>query len=93
MSEPLQPAPLAALAVATAVPGLFGFFCPDVLGVREHPPELVHQQQTKAAAASLILGAAGSALSRTPWPFLIALALTGLLIWEYEAARERTTST
>ncbi len=90
MSErPLQPAPLAVLGVVTSVPGLFGFFCPDVLN-QGSAPELVHQQQVKATVASLLLGAAGSALSKTPWPFLVALAMCGILIWEYETMRRRT---
>jgi hypothetical protein len=93
MSErPLQPAPIAALAVATAVPGLFGFFLPDVLGSTAHDPALVRLQQTKAAAASLLLGAACSAVSRTPWPFLLSLGLTGVLMIEYESVRRRVAS-
>jgi len=90
MSErALQPAPIAALAVATAVPGFYGFFCPDILGSKDHDPQLVKLQQTKAAGASLALGAAASAISKTPWPFLIAVVLVGVLTWEYEVVRRR----
>ena len=74
-----------AITMLTAVPGMFTLFLPDPLGAREKDPQHLRLQQAKGIVASLGLGAAGSAITKTPWPFLLALGLTGILMWEYEA--------
>ena len=78
-----------AITVLCSVPGVFAFFLPDPLGARSHDPQHLRLQQAKGAVASLGLGAAGSAITRTPWPFLLAVALAGLMMWEYEAIAHR----
>jgi hypothetical protein len=75
--------------VLTAVPGLFGFFLPDPLGAKDKDPQHLRMQQAKGIVASLALGAAGSAVTKTPWPFLLAVSLTGLLMWEYQTTALR----
>ncbi len=89
---PPPPAAAVALMVATAVPGLFGFFCPGVLDAGKHPDAAVRLQQTKAGVASLALGAAGSAATKTPWPFILSLTLVCLVLWEYRTAPQQETS-
>lgn len=89
MSQPTSPDLTMAITVGAGVPALFGFFCPPILETGDHDRSLVKLQQAKAAVASLVLGAAGSAITRTPWPFLLTLALTGLTMWEYETAHRR----
>lgn len=78
-----------AITVLCSVPGVFAFFLPDPLGARDHDPQHLRMQQAKGAVASLGLGAVGSAVTKTPWPFLLALALTGLMMWEYQAVGRR----
>ncbi len=80
---------VAGLAVATGVTGLYGVFVPDALTAAQLPGPHVHHQQVKAGAASLLLGAACSAVTRTPWPFLLALALVAVLMAEFETVRRR----
>jgi hypothetical protein len=80
----LSPAQATAFTVAMGVPGIFGFFCPGPLDTTSHPPNLVRQQQAKAIVASLALGCAGTSFTRTPWPFLLSLALVGILMAEYK---------
>lgn len=89
MAESMSAEATVAVTVGCAVPGLFGFFCPAVLEVGGHDRQAVRLQQAKASVASLVLGAAGSVITRTPWPFLLAAALIGLLMWEYESAHRR----
>ena len=84
MSQPSAEGTMA-ITVLCAVPGVFAFFLPDPLGARSHDREHVRLQQAKGTVASLALGAAGSAVTKTPWPFLLAIALTGLMMWEYQA--------
>lgn len=80
----MSPGQAAAFTVAVSVPGFFGFFCPSLLDTGKHDTQLVRQQQVKATAASFALGIAGSAVTRTPWPFLLAVGITGLIMWQYE---------
>lgn len=81
-----QPTPDAAMSigVVTGCLGIFGFLCPGVLDAIKHDSATVRTQQAKAAIASLGLGAAGSAFTKTPWPFLVSLVMVGLLVWEFE---------
>ena len=90
MSEqgPSQDA-MVALSIGTAVPGLWGFFCPSPTDQDGHDKETIRVQQAKAGAASLAVGFAGTVICHKPWPFLVALALVGLLLWEYESHRKR----
>lgn len=80
------------ITVGTAIPGVFGFFVPAVLDVArgEHDRDLVRLQQAKASTASLVLGAVGSAVTKTPWPFLLSVGLVALLMWEFEVAHRRS---
>lgn len=85
----MTPEVAAAITVVTAVPGVFSFFCPSVLDVNKHNPDEVRLQQAKSVVCSLVLGGAGSAATKTPWPFLMACAITALVLWEYETAHRR----
>jgi hypothetical protein len=80
----LSPSQAASFTVALAVPGIFGFFCPGILDVRNHAQDDVRRQQAKAAVAALGVGAAATAASKTPWPFLLAIAITAFILWQYE---------
>lgn len=86
-----NPPPDAAMSigVATGCLGIFGFLCPAVLEVADKPDDRVRLQQAKATIAALGLGAAGSAVTKTPWPFLTAVIMIGLLMWEFESNRSR----
>ena len=79
------------LSIATAVPGVWSFFCPPVLDQSPYGDELVKQQQIKATVASLALGATAGMIARKPWPFLVAMFICGLMVWEYGTARKRDT--
>ena len=87
-----SPDAMIALSIGTAVPGIFGFFCPGPLDQADHDPGSIRLQQTKACAASLLLGAAAAGVAKKPWPFLIAVTLTALLMGEYEVHRRRGAS-
>lgn len=80
---------LMCITVATGTMGIFGFLLPGVLDVATKDDDRVNLQRTKAAIAGLALGAAGSAGTRTPWPFLTAVVMVGLLSWEFEANRSK----
>lgn len=84
-----SPDAMIALSIGTAVPGVWGFFCPSPLDQGDHDVDTVRLQQAKAAVASLTLGVIASAIAKKPWPFLVSLALVGLLMWEYESQRKR----
>ena len=77
------------LSIGTAIPGLWCLFCPPVLDTGQYDLEVVRLQQVKAVAASLGLGAVASTIARKPWPFLVAVAITGLLLCESECGRKR----
>ena len=77
------------LSIATAVPGVWSFFCPAVLDQGPYADDVVRLQQVKAAVASLGLGAVASTIARKPWPFLVALFMIGILYAEYESSRKR----
>ena len=89
MSEAPSAEATMAITMLASVPGVFAFFLPDPLGARDHDERHVRMQQVKGSVASLGLGAVGSAVTRTPWPFLLAVALTGLMLWEYQATTYR----
>jgi hypothetical protein len=89
MAREISPSAAASLTVACTVPGLFTFFCPALPNVGGADRSELKLGQAKAAAASLVLGAAGSAFARSPWPFLATLALVALIIWQYEAEHAR----
>lgn len=91
MSSP-PPDELMCITVATGTMGIFGFLLPGVLDVAGKDDGRVRMQQSKAAIAGLALGAAGSAGTKTPWPFLTALIMVILLSWEFEANRKRGTA-
>lgn len=78
-----------AITVLASVPGVFAFFLPDPLSGQAQDNDRLRLQQAKGTVASLALGAIGSAVTRTPWPFLLALALTGLMMWEYQVIAHR----
>ena len=80
---------VAGLAVATGVSSLYGVFVPDALSAAQLDQARVHEQQLKAGVASLILGAGCSAIARSPWPFLLAVALVALLMTEFASVRRR----
>jgi hypothetical protein len=86
----MTPGQAATFTVALAVPGIFGFFCPGLLDVPKHDQHAVRQQQAKAAVGSLLLGAAGSAVTKTPWPFLLSLAISAFILWQYEQQHGKT---
>ena len=89
MAQEFSPSAAASLTVACTVPGLFTFFCPPLPNVAGADRSELKLGQAKAAAASLVLGAAGSAFSKSPWPFLATLALVGLIVWQYEIEHSR----
>lgn len=78
---------LVALSIGTAIPGLWGFFCPGPTEQGQHDVQTVRVQQAKAGVASVGLGVIGSMIVRKPWPFVIAVALVGLLMAEYASHR------
>ena len=80
------------LSIATGVPGLWSLFVPSVMDQAPYNLEVVRLQQTKATVASLALGVAASSIARKPWPFLVAVFAVGLLLWEWETTRRRSTS-
>ena len=92
MSDGPSPDAMVALSIGTAIPGLWGFFCPGPLDQDSHDEKTVRLQQAKAGVASLGLGAVASGIAKKPWPFLVAVALVGVLMWEYEANRKRDAS-
>lgn len=89
MASQLGPSAAATLTVACSVPGLFTFFCPSLPNVGGTDKSELKLGQAKAAAASLVLGAAGSAFSKSPWPFLASLTLVALVVWQYEVEHTR----
>lgn len=90
MAEQMPASATAALTVACSVPGLFTFFCPPVSNISSATVEKVRLGQAKAAVCSLVLGAAGSAVSKSPWPFLAALAIVAVVIWQYESEHKQS---
>lgn len=88
-NEAPSPDAMIALSIGTAVPGLFGFFCPGPLDQGDHDRDNIKFQQAKAAVASLTLGVIGTCIAKKPWPFLVTVAMVGLLLWEYESQRKR----
>lgn len=89
MSDGPSPDALVALSIGTAVPGIWGFFCPAPYAQDDQDLSTIRFQQAKAGAASLTLGVIASAIAKKPWPFLVAVALVGLLLCEYESSRKR----
>ena len=83
------PDELMCITVATGTMGIFGFFLPGVLDVADKDDGRVNVQRTKACLAGLALGVAGSAGTKTPWPFLTSLAMVAVLAWEFEATRKK----
>lgn len=86
--QPPAPAPVA-IGIVTAIPGLFSFFCPSVLEVDNYDPGVVKLQQAKAGIAGLLLGAAGSWAVQAPWPFLLAIVIVAVVMWEYNNAPKK----
>lgn len=80
------------LSIGTAIPGIWCLFCPPVLDTGQYAVETVRLQQVKATAASLLLGGVASTIARKPWPFLVAVAITGLMLAESEGCRRRIPS-
>lgn len=78
------------LSIGTAIPGLWAVLCPPVLDQSAHAVEIVRLQQVKAVAASLALGAVAATIARKPWPFLISVAITGIMLAEFEGCRRRS---
>ena len=89
MSDGVSTDALVGLSIATAVPGLWCVFCPPVLDAGAHDTQVFREQQLKAVAASLALGAVASTIAKKPWPFLVAVAVTLLMLAEYERGRKR----
>lgn len=85
----MSPTATATLTVAVAVPGLYSMFLPSLAALGGTDRQQLRIGQAKAGAVSLVLGAAGSALSRSPWPVLATLAMVVFVCWQYECQHNR----
>lgn len=82
----------AALMVLTAVqvPGIFAAATPDQLTIAKssRSDEEVYNQlrrgEVEALILALLVGAASSAVSQSPWPFVGCLVMSCYIIWKYE---------
>ena len=68
---------------------MWSFFFPPVLDQSPYGDDIVRMQQTKATIASVALGGVAAGIAKKPWPFLVAIFISGLLLAEFEAGRRR----
>lgn len=91
MAQEPHPAAAAAMTIAVTVPALYTFFLPGLHEVHEHPVDRVRAGQVKGSVVTLVLGAAAAVATRSPWPALAAVAVGGLVVWQYETHRRPST--
>ena len=82
------------LILAMEVPNLFSaplpskftiatFSAPDKAA---HTRRWIRSGEIEGVLQAVLLGVGGSVLTRSAWPFLLVLAMTGWKVWSYEDA-------
>lgn len=90
MSQAMPGTVAATVTVAATCQGLFSYFVPgDLLRANEQDPDDLRRGQAHAGVASLALGVAVTAATRSPWPLLAAIGVVCLLVWRYDAEHRR----